>query len=56
MQATQLQTRYMELFTVSGDYSKYLGELLKNMEELKVLLKIELHSIKITLKTKSAFM
>lgn len=35
-QATQLQTRYMELLTLSGDYYKFLGELLKNMEELKV--------------------
>lgn len=32
----QLQTRYMELLTLSGDYYKFLGELLKNMEELKV--------------------
>nr|XP_019958127.1 PREDICTED: desmoplakin-like isoform X2 [Paralichthys olivaceus] len=35
-EATQLQTRYMELFTLSGDYYKFLGELLKNMEELKI--------------------
>ncbi|XP_071342654.1 desmoplakin-B-like isoform X2 [Trachinotus anak] len=35
-EAVQLQTRYMELLTQSGDYYKYLGELLKNMEELKV--------------------
>ncbi|XP_029355195.1 desmoplakin-B isoform X2 [Echeneis naucrates] len=35
-EAVQLQTRYMELFTMSGDYYKYLGELLKNMEELKI--------------------
>uniref|UniRef100_A0A8D3B499 Desmoplakin b n=1 Tax=Scophthalmus maximus TaxID=52904 RepID=A0A8D3B499_SCOMX len=35
-EATHLQTRYMELFTLSGDYYKYLGELLKNMEELKM--------------------
>ncbi|XP_060890230.1 desmoplakin-B isoform X2 [Labrus mixtus] len=35
-EATQLQTRYMELFTQSADYHKYLGELLKNMEELKM--------------------
>lgn len=35
-QATQLQTRYMELLTLSGDYYTFLGELLKNMEELKV--------------------
>uniref|UniRef100_A0A8C4NKB0 Desmoplakin b n=1 Tax=Dicentrarchus labrax TaxID=13489 RepID=A0A8C4NKB0_DICLA len=34
-EATQLQTHYMELLTWSGDYYKFLGELLKNMEELK---------------------
>ncbi|KAL1022710.1 hypothetical protein UPYG_G00031340 [Umbra pygmaea] len=34
--ATLLQTRYIELLTLSGDYSKYLGELHKNMEELKM--------------------
>lgn len=37
-QAAQLQTRYIELITLSGDYYKFLGELLKNMEELKVLI------------------
>ncbi|XP_068581081.1 desmoplakin-B [Cebidichthys violaceus] len=36
LEATQLQTRYMELLTHSGDYYKFLGELLKNMEELKI--------------------
>lgn len=35
-QATQLQTRYMELLTMSADYYRFLGDLLKNMEELKV--------------------
>lgn len=35
-QATNLQSRYIELLTRSGDYYKFLGELLKNMEELKV--------------------
>uniref|UniRef100_A0AAQ6IMY1 Desmoplakin b n=1 Tax=Anabas testudineus TaxID=64144 RepID=A0AAQ6IMY1_ANATE len=35
-EASQLQTRYMELLTLSGDYYKFLGELLKNMEELKI--------------------
>ncbi|XP_008276403.1 desmoplakin-B isoform X1 [Stegastes partitus] len=35
-EAIQLQTRYMELLTMSGDYHKFLGELLKNMEELKI--------------------
>nr|XP_046156288.1 desmoplakin-like isoform X3 [Oncorhynchus gorbuscha] len=34
-EATLLQTRYIELLTLSGDYYKYLGELHKNMEELK---------------------
>ncbi|KAM6938946.1 desmoplakin-B [Lycodopsis pacificus] len=36
LEATQLQTRYMELLTHSGDYYLFLGELLKNMEELKI--------------------
>ncbi|XP_040895948.1 desmoplakin-like isoform X1 [Toxotes jaculatrix] len=35
-EAVELQTRYMELLTLSGDYYKFLGELLKNMEELKI--------------------
>ncbi|XP_068175112.1 desmoplakin-like isoform X2 [Antennarius striatus] len=35
-EAIQLQTRYMALLTSSGDYYKFLGELLKNMEELKI--------------------
>lgn len=35
-QATRLQTRYMELLTMSTDYYRFLGDLLKNMEELKV--------------------
>uniref|UniRef100_A0A3Q1CKH7 Desmoplakin b n=1 Tax=Amphiprion ocellaris TaxID=80972 RepID=A0A3Q1CKH7_AMPOC len=35
-EAIQLQTRYMELLTMSGDYHKFLGESLKNMEELKI--------------------
>lgn len=35
-QATQLQTRYMELLTMSAEYYRFLGELLRNMEELKV--------------------
>ncbi|KAM9358192.1 desmoplakin-B [Symphorus nematophorus] len=35
-EATQIQTRYMELLTLSGDYYKFLGELFKNMEELKI--------------------
>ncbi|XP_028260651.1 desmoplakin-B isoform X2 [Parambassis ranga] len=35
-EAVQLQTRYMELLTLSGDYYKFLGEFLKSMEELKI--------------------
>lgn len=38
IQATQLQTRYMELLTQSGDYYRFLGDLLKNMEQLKVFI------------------
>ncbi|KAK7889859.1 hypothetical protein WMY93_025419 [Mugilogobius chulae] len=36
LEATQIQTRYMELLTLSGDYYKFFGELFKNMEELKI--------------------
>lgn len=35
-QASDIQSQYIELLTRSGDYYKFLGELLKNMEELKV--------------------
>uniref|UniRef100_A0A3Q2GMP6 Desmoplakin b n=1 Tax=Cyprinodon variegatus TaxID=28743 RepID=A0A3Q2GMP6_CYPVA len=35
-EAIHLQTRYMELLIISGDYYKFLGQLLKNMEELKI--------------------
>ncbi|XP_046873002.1 desmoplakin isoform X3 [Hypomesus transpacificus] len=35
-EATQLQTRYIELFTLSSDHYRYLGGLLKSMEELKM--------------------
>uniref|UniRef100_A0A3Q3XG16 Uncharacterized protein n=1 Tax=Mola mola TaxID=94237 RepID=A0A3Q3XG16_MOLML len=35
-EAIEVQTCYMELLTMSGDYYRYLGELLKNMEELKI--------------------
>ncbi|XP_068599389.1 desmoplakin-B-like [Brachionichthys hirsutus] len=35
-EVTQLQTRYLELLTSSGGYYKFLGELLRNMEELKI--------------------
>uniref|UniRef100_A0A3Q2XPB6 Desmoplakin n=1 Tax=Hippocampus comes TaxID=109280 RepID=A0A3Q2XPB6_HIPCM len=35
-EAAQLQTRYMELLTSSDNYLKFIGELLKNMEDLKI--------------------
>ncbi|XP_029309010.1 desmoplakin-A isoform X1 [Cottoperca gobio] len=35
-EASGLQSRYIELLTRSSDYYKFLGELLKNMEELKI--------------------
>ncbi|XP_031593647.1 desmoplakin isoform X2 [Oreochromis aureus] len=35
-EAGDLQTHYIELLTRSSDYYKFLGELLKNMEELKM--------------------
>uniref|UniRef100_A0A3Q0SJ07 Desmoplakin n=1 Tax=Amphilophus citrinellus TaxID=61819 RepID=A0A3Q0SJ07_AMPCI len=35
-EAADQQTRYIELLTHSSDYYKFLGELLKNMEELKI--------------------
>uniref|UniRef100_A0A4W6DAK0 Desmoplakin n=1 Tax=Lates calcarifer TaxID=8187 RepID=A0A4W6DAK0_LATCA len=35
-EAADLQSRYIELLTRSSDYYKFLGELLKNMEELKM--------------------
>ncbi|KAM6948728.1 desmoplakin-A [Aplochiton taeniatus] len=35
-EAADLQSRYIELLTQSGDYYKFLGEMLKNMEELKM--------------------
>ncbi|XP_047444842.1 desmoplakin isoform X1 [Mugil cephalus] len=35
-EAGDLQARYIELLTRSSDYYKFLGELLKNMEELKI--------------------
>jgi hypothetical protein len=33
-----LHSSYVELLTRSGDYHKFLGEMLKSMEELKVRL------------------
>ncbi|XP_042284621.1 desmoplakin isoform X2 [Thunnus maccoyii] len=35
-EAADLQSQYIELLTRSSDYYKFLGELLKNMEELKI--------------------
>uniref|UniRef100_A0A8C5GN05 Desmoplakin a n=1 Tax=Gouania willdenowi TaxID=441366 RepID=A0A8C5GN05_GOUWI len=35
-EAVDMQTHYIELLTRSSDYYKFLGELLKNMEELKM--------------------
>ncbi|XP_039671287.1 desmoplakin-like isoform X2 [Perca fluviatilis] len=35
-EAADLQSHYIELLTRSSDYYKFLGELLKNMEELKI--------------------
>ncbi|TNN75848.1 Desmoplakin [Liparis tanakae] len=35
-EVADLQTQYIELLTRSGDYYRFLGELLKNMEELKI--------------------
>ncbi|XP_060900761.1 desmoplakin-A isoform X2 [Labrus mixtus] len=35
-EAADIQSNYIELLTRSSDYYKFLGELLKNMEELKI--------------------
>ncbi|KAM3604383.1 uncharacterized protein V6R79_010310 [Siganus canaliculatus] len=35
-EAADLQSQYIELLTRSSDYYKYLGELMKNMEDLKM--------------------
>lgn len=35
-ESADLQSRYIELLTRSGDYYKYLSEMLKNMEEVKI--------------------
>lgn len=37
-QAGELQTRYVTLLTMSADFHRFLGDLLKHMEELKVRL------------------
>ncbi|KAG2458389.1 DESP protein, partial [Polypterus senegalus] len=35
-ESADINTRYIELLTRSGDYYKFLSEMLKNMEELKI--------------------
>lgn len=35
--ASEAQARYIELLTRSGDYYKFLSEMLKSMEDLKVI-------------------
>uniref|UniRef100_A0A3B3WG93 Desmoplakin a n=1 Tax=Poecilia mexicana TaxID=48701 RepID=A0A3B3WG93_9TELE len=45
-EAIYLQTRYTELLILSGDYYKFLGQLEKNMEELKVLEEMEARNAK----------
>ncbi|XP_033838794.1 desmoplakin-A-like isoform X1 [Periophthalmus magnuspinnatus] len=35
-EANELQSHYIELLTRSGDYHRFLGEMLKTMEELKI--------------------
>ncbi|CAB1326337.1 unnamed protein product [Coregonus sp. 'balchen'] len=46
-EGADLQSRYIELLTRSSDYYKFLGEMLKNMEELKIeMLEEELRRLK----------
>ncbi|XP_029479376.2 desmoplakin-A-like isoform X2 [Oncorhynchus nerka] len=58
-EATDLQSRYIELLTRSSDYYKFLGEMLKNMEELKIrntkieLLEEELRRLKDNIQDRS---
>uniref|UniRef100_A0A8C8JVR4 Desmoplakin a n=1 Tax=Oncorhynchus tshawytscha TaxID=74940 RepID=A0A8C8JVR4_ONCTS len=58
-EATDLQSRYIELLTRSSDYYKFLGEMLKNMEELKIrntkieLLEEELRRLKNNIQDRS---
>ncbi|XP_038819796.1 desmoplakin-like [Salvelinus namaycush] len=58
-EATGLQSRYIELLTRSSDYYKFLGEMLKNMEELKIrntkieLLQEELRRLKDNIQDRS---
>uniref|UniRef100_A0A8D3D3F9 Desmoplakin a n=1 Tax=Scophthalmus maximus TaxID=52904 RepID=A0A8D3D3F9_SCOMX len=39
-EASDIQSNYIELLTRSSDYNKFLGELLKNMEELKTSIRV----------------
>eukprot|EP00063_Salmo_salar_P071658 XP_014046493.1 PREDICTED: desmoplakin-like [Salmo salar] len=58
-EANDLQSRYIELLTRSSDYYKFLGEMLKNMEELKIrntkieLLEEELRRLKDNIQDRS---
>ncbi|XP_030630266.1 desmoplakin-A isoform X2 [Chanos chanos] len=58
-EAAELQSQYIELLTRSSDYYKFLGEMLKNMEELKMrntkieLLEDELKRLKEELEERS---
>uniref|UniRef100_A0A8C1A427 Desmoplakin a n=1 Tax=Cyprinus carpio carpio TaxID=630221 RepID=A0A8C1A427_CYPCA len=58
-EAAELQSRYIELLTRSSDYYKFLGEMMKNMEELKMrntkidLLEEELRRLKDDLKNQT---
>uniref|UniRef100_A0A4W5MGE2 Desmoplakin n=1 Tax=Hucho hucho TaxID=62062 RepID=A0A4W5MGE2_9TELE len=58
-EATDIQSRYIELLTRSSDYYKFLGEMLKNMEELKIrntkieLLEEELRRLKDNIQDRS---
>uniref|UniRef100_A0AAY4E2Z1 Desmoplakin a n=1 Tax=Denticeps clupeoides TaxID=299321 RepID=A0AAY4E2Z1_9TELE len=58
-EATSIQARYIELLTRSSDYYKFLAEMLKNMEELKIrntkieILEEELERLKNVLNDKS---
>nr|XP_023671390.1 desmoplakin-like isoform X2 [Paramormyrops kingsleyae] len=58
-EATELQASYIELFTQSGDFYKFLVEMQKNMEELKIrntkidLLEEELRRLKDDVQAKS---
>ncbi|MBN3309173.1 DESP protein, partial [Amia calva] len=44
-ESAEVQSNYIELLTRSGDYYKFLGEMLKNMEELKVWMLWSLNKI-----------